>query len=305
MKRWPVILVLLSALVIPRMAEAQVVDISVGAGYSLNNEALRAKGAWSVTWLGFEHGFYVGPQFDFNLGKGFSIRTGLDFRRGGSHLFMDFEKLSVNFNQFSLDVENGSKMLFDYQKENPELDLGGITAEQVTQGMEVYNDLKDDVLEALKGCDLTLNLDRYSLGMPVLLRYTSGKFSVSAGANLRVMLFSKIKMQANLPNGTVYSDKDLSKLLPYAHCVLAEKLPEGENPTMTPELFYRKDVAQYFTVGLQAGIDYAVTDWISLHLNFLYGLRPDIKAPWTDALVLQDRAIQAGVSYHFHYKTKK
>ncbi len=305
MKRCKMILALLAALLLPRVAGAQIVDISLGAGYSLNNEALRFKGGSPVTWTGYQHGFYVGPRFDFNLGKGFSIRTGLDFRRGGSHLFLDLEKISVNVNQFSVDVEDGTAVLLEYLQERPDLDLGGITAKDLTQGIGFYDELRTNIVDNLKGCDFTFNIDRYSLGMPVLLRYKAGNFSVNAGVNLRVMLFSKLKMQANLPGGTTYSDKDVAKLLPYAHCILTSEVPEGENPTMDPEVFYRKDVAQYFTVALQAGLEYAVTPWISLQLNFLYGLRPDIKAPWTDALVLQDRAIQAGVAYHFQYKKKK
>lgn len=294
----------LAAFLIPLALHAQVVDFGLAAGYSMNNEALRLKGTTTTTWLGVNHGFYAGPQLDFNLGKGFSIRTGFNLRKGGSDLFLDLEKLAVNFNQIALDVENGNQLLFDYLKENPELDLGGITSQELMDGIDTYHDYVDKAVETLKGCDIKANVDRYSLNFPVLFRYTAHRLSVSAGVNLNVMLWNKVDLAANLPGGMVYSGQDMKKILPYAHLVLTLTPPSEKNPTMTPERFYTLDVANRFTVGLQFGVEYAITDWISLHLSYMHGLSSEITKPWTDVVTLRDRAIQVGAVYHFHFKKK-
>ena len=74
---------------------------------------------------------------------------------------------------------------------------------------------------------------------------------------------------------------------------------------MSAKKFYALDIANEFTVGLQFGMEYAITDWVSLQLSYLHGLRSDIKAPWTDLCTLGDRAFQAGLVYHFHLKKRK
>ncbi len=300
-----ILLFLIATALLPAAATAQVVDFGLAAGYSMNDEALRLKGSSTTTWLGVNHGFYAGPQVDFNLGKNFSLRTGLYFRRAGSHMFLDLEKLAVNFNQIALDVEDGNKLVFDYLKEHPDLDLGGVTSEQVLAGIDTYHEYAERAVTTLKGSDLTMNTDRYGLTLPVLLRYTSGRLSVNAGVHLQLVLFNNIDLTANLPGGVVYSDKDLEKLLPYAHMVLTQTPPTEENPRMKAERFYHLDVSHDFTVGLQVGVDYAVSDRISLQLSYLHGLRSDIRQPWTDLFTLKDRAVQAGVVYHFRFKNKK
>ena len=95
------VLILLAALLSAFCLDAQIVDFGLGAGYSLGNEALHMKGASTSILMGPNHGFYLEPQVDFNIGKGFSVRTGLQFRKGGSDLFLDLEKLSVNLNQIA------------------------------------------------------------------------------------------------------------------------------------------------------------------------------------------------------------
>lgn len=303
MKKWKWVLVAVLAS-LPAALRGQVVDFGLAAGYSLNNEALHLKGATTATWLGVNHGFYAGPQVDFNVGKGFSIRTGLNFRKGGTNLFLDLEKLSVNLNQIELDLENGNKLLFDFLKENPDLDINGMTSQQLMDGIDTYHQYAEQAVTTLKGTDIKANINRYSLNMPVLLRYTSGRLSVNAGVNLSVMIFNKIDMTANLPGGIVYSDRDLEKFLPYAHLVVTGAPPTSENPRMSVERFYSLDMTRRFTVGLQFGLDYSITEWVSLHLAYQYGLLSELVHPWTDLCTLHDRSFQAGLVYHFRFKKK-
>ena len=295
---------LMGVLLAAQGLRAQVVDIGLSGGYSLSNEAVRLKGATAVISLGPSHGFYVGPQFDFNLGKGFSIRTGLDFHKGGSKLFVDAEKLVVNLHQVSEDIKFGDRQLIEYFEANPDLEIGSFTAQQVLDGVAEYDSYMDKALALTKGTDLTLKVDRYSLGMPILLRYTSGRFSVSAGVHLNVMLFPVIDAKANLPGGIVYSDKDLEKILPYVHLALAQAAPTSEDPRMRVERFYRSDVAHAFSVALQCGLDYNISDWIALQINYQYGVSSNIKHPWTNLMTIGDRFLQAGLVYYFPLKKK-
>ena len=306
MRHWPVIVALLGSLAIPRYAEAQVVYFGIAGGYSLNNEALRLKGASTVTWLGVNHGFYAGPQLDFNLGKDFSIRTGLYFRKAGSDMRLDLEKLVVNLSQVSTDLEFGNRALFDYLQENPDLEIrDGLKASDLLDGIDTYHEYVEKAVETLKGTDVRAKADRYNLVLPVLLRYTYGRLSFSAGVNLNLMVLNRFKLTANMPAGLVYSGKDLEPFLPYAHLVISGVPPTTENPKMSPDGFYKLDIAHEFTVGLQVGIDYAISDWISLQASYQHGLRSDIKAPWTDLCTLGDRAFQIGAVYHFHFKKKR
>ena len=299
-------LTVLAVLLARPFAGAQVVDIGLAAGYSMNNEALRLKGSSTTTWLGVNHGFYAGPQFDFNLGKDFSLRTGLYFRQSGSNFFMDLEKIMVNLSQVSKDVEMGSKELFNYLTENPDMEISsGVTAQDILDGMTDYHDYLDKALETMRGTDISARVSRYNLVLPVLFRYTTGRLSVSAGVNLNLMLGCNVKVLANMPKGIVYSDKDLESYFPYAHMLLTEIPPSSENPKMSAKKFYALDIAHEFTVGLQIGIDYYITDWMSLQLSYLHGLRSDVKEPWTDLCTVGDRAFQAGLVYHFKYKKKK
>ena len=207
-----------------------------------------------------------------------------------------------------MNVKNckGCGKLFNYLSENPDLEISdGVTAQDILNGLDDYHAFLDNALETMRGTDISARVNRYNLVLPVLLRYTSGRFSVSAGVNLNLMLGNRIKALANLPQGLVYSDKDLEPYLPYAHMVLTQIPPTSENATMSAKRFYALDIAHEFTVGLQLGIDYAITDWVSLQVSYLHGLRSDVKAPWTDLFTVGDRAFQAGLVYHFKYKKKQ
>ena len=299
------VLILLAALLSAFCLDAQIVDFGLGAGYSLANEALHMKGASTSILMGPNHGFYLEPQVDFNIGKGFSVRTGLQFRKGGSDLFLDLEKLSVNLNQIALDLQDGNRELVEYLREHPEMVNKDLTADKVEEYVNDYEKYTAETLETLKNTDITLNVDRYALTLPIVIRYTTGRLSVHAGVNLNCMVIDKVDFLAHMPGGTVYSGKDAAGYLPYLHYALTRMPPASENAVMGINKFYRLDFAHEFTVGLQAGVDFAVTDWMSLKFNYIHGLSSEIKHPWTDLFTLYERAWQFGLVYHFHFKNKK
>lgn len=300
LKRFFIVAVMLGALLLPQRAQGQVVDIGLSGGYSMNNETLRLKGSSTGTWLGVNHGFYAGGQFDFNLGKGLSVRTGVLFRKGGSDLYLDLEKIAVNLHQISDDLQGGNNQLADYLKTHPEVIDENLDPEEVEQYINDFEGYTDELLTTLKGTDVVAKVDRYSLDFPILLRYTSGRLSVNVGVNLTCLLFNKIDLKANVPGGIVYSGKDMETYLPYMDAVLNSSVPVGDMEPMSLDQFYRKDIAREFTVALQVGIDFAISDRVSLQASYIHGLRSELKDPWNHLFVLQDRSFQVGLVYHFY-----
>ena len=298
MKKWNLIAAFF-AFLLPLLASGQVVTAGIGAGYSLNNEVLRSRGSSTATLLGYGHGFYAGPQVDFALKNGFSIRTGIHFRKGGSVANLDVEKLAVNFAQLSEDL-GGLEDVKSFLESHPELEIGGFTSAQALDFINRIDEGAESGVGQLKGTDLRSAVDRYGLNFPLLLRYTYGPLGVYAGVNLNVLLFNQISMKANLPGGLVYSDKDLESILPYAHAALGGGLPTIPGAKMSPEKFYREDIARPVSMDVQFGLEYAFSDWVSLQAGCVLGATSLIKAPMTDVFLLRDLSFQVGLVYHFH-----
>lgn len=167
----------------------------ITAGYSLNNEVLKARNASPEISGGINHGFYVGGQFEYRFGELFSLQTGLQFRRYGTTIRGDVNKVLDNINSTVKGLHAFSPEVVIERK--------GWDPEHLTD--EQKEELDDPLrLGRVPLKNVRASYSLYAIYLPLTAKLGVGnKVSLLAGVNFNYTVIADIKFSARMKDGTV------------------------------------------------------------------------------------------------------
>ena len=284
-------------------ASAQI-HYGVRAGYQLNNQTYSVKGADIGLQTGFNHGFYVGGQVEYEILPGLSIMGTLQFDKSGGYLKADGAKVMeamTNFNNEAREM---------HEKNNPDERIPKLKPLSTKAGGELISEEDGpdmgDIMKMLSTSKGHAAVDRYNVALPISFKYQSGPLAILAGVNLGFMVASNINPYASVNNGATTIDKDMinerigfNLLDTYGELYGYDKVEARfeNNDPMTLTEFYNKVIAQRFTLGIHAGAEYYFTKNIGVQVLYTRGLLNNIKKPLNELVKGGDQAFQFGLIY--------
>lgn len=274
-------------------------SFGVKAGYSLNDQVLKVHSASPELFLGKNHGFYVGGQFEYRFGSVFALQTAVQFQKNGATLRANPEKVLKNFASTVVGLPNFSRE--KYIKDNG-WDPANLTEEQKKELNEYLADPLGISTSPIK--DPKASIDLYSVSMPLTAKvYMSDKFALLAGVNLNYTVLSdlrfKTRFQLNPSDPEiVFDEKTIEPQLAQLSNFLFLTEYDADAKLSLNE-FYRKRLSNPFTVGAHIGMEYYIIKNVGVQLLYSRGLMSNIKKPFNKTASLTNRAVSLGMVYSF------